>query len=140
MAANQDPIFGKVPATAYGVLINAANTARDGTGSNFFTCGTAGSEGAPLSGVRFWGSQASVGASTAKVCMIWVFLGSTCLYKAGEVVLPAVTSSNSAIVSTALWTPDKPIMLLPSQLVKLTQSLAGTAADYTWAYPFIGDY
>lgn len=141
MAQNTLPIFTKVFSNPPGIIINAANTARDGSGSNFFTAFTCGAEGGLLQGVRFISSQNVVGVSAAKVVRVWITdaSGSNPLM-VGELALIGATSSNTAIGATVLWTPDKPLPLKTGQLVRVTQSLAATAADYTFAYPFVGDY
>lgn len=141
MAANIDPIFPLIPGTPAGVIVNAANTARDGSGSNFFTCFTCGANGGILRKIRFINSSNVVGAGALKVVRIWITdaAGANPLM-VGEVVLTAITSSNTVAGQTILWTADDPIPLKSGQLVRITQSLAATAADYTFAYPMVGDY
>lgn len=141
MAANTDPIFPVIPGTPPGVIVNAANTARDGSGSNFFTCYTCGANGGVLRKIRFTNSSATVGVGVLKVLRIWVTDASGANpLMVGEPVIVAATSSNTVAGQTILWIADDPIPLKSGQLVKITASLAATSADYTFAYPIVGDY
>lgn len=137
MAANTVPIFLK-EGNSVGVLINAANTAADGSGT-LFTLLTATLDGSRIEGVNFTSSQATVGASVAKVCRMFITDASGANpYLIGEVVLPAATRSATAIGATAIFWFAKPKVLISGQIVKVSQSLCATAADNTTAFPIGG--
>lgn len=128
MAANVSPIFTLVPQCSTGT-ITAANTARDGSGT-LVTAFTAGTNGSLLSKITFTNSAAAVGASALKVMRIFITdaAGANPRIR-GEILLPAITSSNIVIGATSTFTFTDGLVLKSGQIVKVTQSLCATSAD-----------
>lgn len=139
MAANTAPIFTLTPNCAVS-FITAANTARDGSGT-LVTAFTAGTNGSLISQITFTNDAATVGASAAKVCRVFVTDSSganpTLLQ---EVALPLVTSSNTAIGATATITFVNGLVIKSGQLIKVSQSLCATSADNSAVVVQGGDY
>lgn len=120
--------------------IAAANTARDGSGT-LVTAFTAGASGSRVDTIKFTSSQATAAASALRICR--VFLTDT----AGanptlieEVSLPAVTASNTVVGSTATITFVNGLCIASGQLVRVTQSVYGSAADGTSVIVRGGDF
>lgn len=139
MAANKSPIFTLVP-NCNSVLIAAANTARDGSGT-LVTLFTAGANGSLLSKITFTGSQTTPAASAVRVMRIFITdnAGANPVLR-GEIVLSAVTSSNTAIGPTTLFQFTDGLILKSGQIVKVSQSVYVTSADQTAAVAEGGDY
>jgi hypothetical protein len=140
--ANQaGPIFLLTPKHA-SVMMTAADTDRDGSGDSLFTLFTAGANGARLDGVIFTSSQASAAANSAMVCRVYVTDTSAAnpMLRA-EVVLPAITASNTVIGSTATVTFSGGLYLAPGQVIKVAQSIyAGVQDKLTCCTVGAGDY
>jgi len=139
MPANTSPIFTLTP-RAVTAIIAAANTARDGSGA-LVDVMTAGSNGSRIDYITFTSSQASVGASSARVQR--VFLTDTSGLNPriiSEVVLPAVTSSNTAIGATSTITFTNGLVIASGQKIQVTQSVYASAADNTSVLVRGGDY
>jgi hypothetical protein len=139
MPANTSPIFTAVPNTP-SVTINAANTARDGSGT-LFTLFTAGANGSLVTSITFTNAQAAAGASALKV--VRIFITDTAganpkLFQ--ELLLPAVTASNTVIGATVSANIANGIPLKAGQIIKVAQSLCATAADNTDVFAIGGDY
>jgi hypothetical protein len=136
---NFTPIFTITP-NCPSVLIDSANVTRDGSGV-LFTLFTAGVNGSLLNKITFTNAASAVGASALKVCRIFVTNTSgTNPRLRGEILLPAVTSSNTVIGATATFTFIDGLVLAPGQVVRVSQSLRATAADDTHAIAEGGDY
>lgn len=139
MPANTTPIFTLTP-EATTCNIAAANTARDGSGT-LIDLFTAGANGSRLDFITFTSAQATAAASAARVQR--VFLTDTAGLNPrliSEVVLSAVTASNTAIGATATITFTNGLILNSGQIVKVTQSVYGSAADGTHAFARGGDF
>ena len=145
MAVNQKPIF-PIIGNSVGVIINAANTAADGSGTigtNLFLLinSDAVKSGTVIKAVVFTSSQSVVGASVAKVCRIYMSdAAGVNAGIVGEIVLPDATRSNTAIGPTATFYFPVPFSLQPGQKIYVSQSVRATSADDTYAYPIAGDY
>lgn len=139
MPANTAPIFTLTPVAAT-ATIAAANTARDGSGTlvNLFT---AGANGSRIDFITFTSAQATVGASAARVQRIFVTdtsgLNSRLI---SEVAMSAVTSSNTAIGATATVTFTNGLILASGQIIQVSQSVYGSAADGTHVIARGGSY
>jgi len=139
MPANTAPIFTLVPNTPT-ATIAAANTARDGSGSlvDLFTSGVNGSR---IDFITFTSAQATPAASAARVQR--VFLTDTSGLNPrliSEVAMSAVTASNTAIGATSTITFTNGLILKSGQLIKVSQSVYGSAADQTHVVARGGDY
>lgn len=139
MAANTVPIFTLVPNCA-SANIAAANTARDGSGS-LVTLFTAGTNGSLLSKITFTSSQTTAAASALRVMRIFITdaAGANPRLR-GEILLPVLTASTTVIGATAQFVFTDGIVLKSGQLVKVTQSIYGSAADATDVFAEGGDY
>jgi hypothetical protein len=139
MAINTSPIFTRIP-NCPGVVINAANTAGDGSGA-LFTVFTAASDNSLLLKVVFTAAQATVGASALKVMRVYMTDTSGANpIKIGEILLPLITGSNTVIGATATFTFTDGLPLKSGQIIKVSQSIYASAADQTHAYAVGGDY
>lgn len=139
MPANTSPIFTLTP-TAITSTIAAANTARDGSGS-LVTAFTAGANGSRVDFITFTSSQATPAASAARVQR--VFLTDTSGLNPiliQEVVLSAVTASNTVIGATSTITFTNGLVINTGQLIKVSQSVYGSAADGTSVVVRGGNY
>lgn len=139
MPANTTPIFTLTP-NCKGSDIQAANTARDGSGS-LVTAFTAGANGSLLNKITFTNDAAAVGASVLKV--VRVFVTDTAGLNPGlraEALLPLITSSNTVLGATVTITFTDGLVIASGQIVKVTQSLCATAADNTHVWAEGGDY
>lgn len=139
MAANTAPIFTK-EGQSIGVLINAANTAADGSGT-LFDLITATADGTRVDGVIFTNSQATVGAAAAKVCRMFITdtAGANPMI-IGEVALPATTRSNTVVGQRVVFFFEKSIVLKSGQKIQVTSSVRATSADDVAAVAFAGNY
>lgn len=139
MPANTTPIFTLTP-KAVTATIAAANTARDGSGTlvDLFTSGANGSR---IDFVTFTSAQATVGASAARVQRVFLTdTGGINPRLIQEVVLSAVTSSNTAIGSTSTITFTNGLIINSGQILKVSQSVYGSAADGTHVIARGGDF
>lgn len=139
MAANTAPIF-TLSGKMIGVLIAAANTAADGSGT-LVDLITGGTNGTRVEGVIFTNSQGTVGAAAAKVCRIFITDASGANpYIIGEVALAATTRSSTSIGQTGTFFFPKPLLLKPGQKLQVTSTVRATSADDIVAVPIAGDY
>jgi len=130
MPANTTPIFTLTPKAAT-ARIAAANTARDGSGtlSDLFTAGTNGSR---VDFITFTSSQVTAAASAARVQRVFLTDESGLNPRLiSEVVLSAVTASNTAIGATATITFTNGLIINTGQIIRVSQSIYGSAADAT---------
>lgn len=139
MPANINPIFTGVPKAATGTIA-LANTARDGSGT-LLTLFTAGANGSRLDFITFTSSQVTPAASAARVQRIFLTDTAGANPKLiGEVVLSAVTASATAIGATATFTFTNGLIINVGQIVKVSQSIYGSAADATDVVARGGDF
>lgn len=136
---NTSPIFTLTPNAATSTIA-AANTARDGSGS-LVTAFTAGANGSRVDFITFTSSQATVGASSARVQRVFLTdtsgLNPTLI---SEVAMTAVTSSNTAIGATQTITFTNGLVINSGQLIKVSQSVYASAADGTAVLVRGGNY
>lgn len=122
------------------MTIAAANTARDGSGT-LVTLFSAGANGSLLSTIVFTNSQATPGASVAKVVRVFITDAAGANPKLlSESALPAATASNTAIGATVQVQFTNGLIIKSGQIVKVSQSLCATAADNTDVVAEGGDY
>ena len=139
MPANTSPIFTLTPEAAT-ATIAAANTARDGSGT-LVDLFTAGSNGSRIDFITFTSSQATAAASAARVQRVFLTdTGGLNPRIISEVVLPAVTASNTAIGATVTITFTNGLVIASGQKVQVSQSVYGSAADGTSVLARGGDY
>lgn len=139
MPANTSPIFTLTPNAATSTIA-AANTARDGSGA-LVTAFTAGANGSRVDFITFTSSQATAGASSARVQR--VFLTDTAGLNPRliqEIVLSAVTASNTAIGATSTITFTNGLVINAGQLIQVSQSVYASAADTTAVLVRGGNY
>jgi hypothetical protein len=120
--------------------IAAANTARDGSGT-LVTAFTAGSNGSRIDFIKFTSSQATAAASALRVCRVYLTDTSGAnptLIE--EVLLPAVTASNTVIGSTVTITFSNGLCIASGQQIRVSQSIYGSAADGTSVLVRGGDF
>lgn len=130
MPANTTPIFTLTPKAAT-ANIAAANTARDGSGT-LVTLFTAGANGSRIDFITFTSSQATPAASAARVMRVFLTDESGNNPRLiSEVVLSAVTASNTAIGSTSTITFTNGLIINAGQIIRVSQSIYGSAADAT---------
>jgi len=139
MPANTSPIFTLTPNAAVSTIA-AANTARDGSGT-LVTAFTAGANGSRVDFITFTSSQATAAASAARVQRVFLTdtsgLNPTLIQ---EVVLAAVTASNTAIGATSTITFTNGLVIASGQIIKVSQSIYGSAADGTATLVRGGNY
>jgi hypothetical protein len=139
MPANTSPIFTLVPNVGFARLA-AANTARDGSGT-VTTIFTAGTDGSLLNKITFTSAQASAAASALKVMRIFITDTSGANPRLrGEILLPAITASNTVIGAAATFTFTDGLILRNGQLVQVSQSVYAGAQDQTDCIAEGGNY
>jgi hypothetical protein len=139
MAANTSPIFTLTP-RAVTATIAAANTARDGSGTLIDVL-TGATDGTRIDFLTFTSAQATAGASAARVQRVYISDTSNANIKLiSEIVLPAVTASNTAIGATATITFTNGLIIASGQHLYVSQSVFGSAADTTHVLVRGGDY
>lgn len=139
MPANINPIFTGVPKAATGTIA-LANTARDGSGT-LLTLFTSGANGSRVDFITFTSSQVTPAASAARVQRIFLTDTAGANPKLiGEIALPAVTPSATAIGATTTFTFTNGLIINVGQIVKVSQSVYGSAADATDVVARGGDY
>ena len=127
--ANTIPLAVGTPNTGV-VVINTANTNRDGTTGAYTTLYTAGSNGAVINRVRVQHMGASGVASTAMLARLWHTSGATTAL-IDEVALASVTPSTSVVGATATFSKTN-IQLKAGDILKVTITVAesvGFVAD-----------
>lgn len=98
MAVTHQAIFGQTPKRISKVLA-AANTARDGSGT-IQTVATIGSNGGKILSIESRTAQATAAANSALVVCWWYSTdGGTTWNKLDELLLTAITTSNTALGS-----------------------------------------
>jgi thiamine pyrophosphokinase len=130
MPANTTPIFTLTPKAAT-ARIAAANTARDGSGT-LVSLFTAGANGSRVDFVTFTSSQVTAAASAARVQRVFLSDESGLNPRLiSEVVMSAVTASNTAIGATTTITFTNGLIINAGQIISVSQSVYGSAADAT---------
>lgn len=130
MPANTSPIFTLTPKAAT-ANIAAANTARDGSGS-LVTLFTAGANGSRVDFITFTSSQVTAAASAARVQRVFLTDESGLNPRLiSEVAMSAVTASNTAIGATTTITFTNGLVINAGQVIRVSQSVYGSAADAT---------
>ena len=130
MPANTSPIFTLTPKAAT-ARIAAANTARDGSGT-LVTLFTAGSNGSRVDFITFTSSQVTAAASAARVQRVYLTDESGLNPRLiSEIAMSAVTASNTAIGATATITFTNGLIINAGQIISVSQSVYGSAADAT---------
>lgn len=128
MSANVQPIFTLTP-NCKGTTINAANTAKDGSGA-ITTLFTAGTNGSRVDRVTITNSQATAGANSASVNRIWISDTSGANYKLyKESAVAAVTGSNTAIGYSTTLNFVSGLILASGQLLGGTIAVRASASD-----------
>ena len=139
MPANTSPIFALTP-RAVTAAITAANTNRDGTGTNVEVL-TAGSSGTRIDFITFMSATAAPGASSARVQRVYITDTSNANPRLiTEIALSAVTSSTTAIGATATITYTNGLILASGQRLLVSQSVYVGVADNTSVLVRGGDY
>ena len=139
MPANTSPIFALTP-RAVTATIAAANTARDGSGTLVDVI-TGATDGTRIDFLTFTSAQATAGASAARVQRVFLTdTGGLNPRLISEVVLSAVTASNTAIGATATITFTNGLIIASGQKLQVTQSVYGSAADQTHVLVRGGNY
>ncbi len=130
MPANTSPIFTLTP-KAVTANIAAANTARNGSGT-LVTLFTAGVNGSRVDFITFTSSQATPTTSAAKVMRVYITDESGLNPRLiSEIVMAAATASNTAIGATATITFTNGLVINAGQIILVSQSVYGSAADAT---------
>lgn len=130
MPANTSPIFTLTPKAAT-ARISAANTARDGSGA-LVTLFTAGANGSRVDFITFTSSQATAATNTARVQRVFLSDESGLNPRLiSEIVFPAVGASNTAIGATITITFTNGLIINAGQIISVSQSVYGGAADGT---------
>jgi hypothetical protein len=130
MPANFSPIFTLTPKAAT-ARIAAANTARDGSGT-LVTLFTSGAFGSRVDFITFTSSQATAAASAARVQRVFLSDESGLNPRLiSEVALSAVTPSATAIGATTTITFTNGLIINAGQIISVSQSVYGSAADAT---------
>jgi len=130
MPANTSPIFTLTPKAAT-ANIAAANTARDGSGT-LVTLFTAGANGSRVDFITFTSSQVTAAASAARVERVFLTDESGLNPRLiSEIAMSAVTASNTAIGATATITFTNGLIINAGQIIRVSQSVYGSAADAT---------
>jgi hypothetical protein len=139
MAANTTPIFALTPEVVT-CEITAANTARDGSGS-LVTLVTAGTDGTRVERIKFTSAQASAAANSLMVCRVFVTDTSGSNARLiEEVVLSAITASNTVIGATSTITFVGGLLLKSGQLVRVAQSVYAGVQDKVQAMAQVGHF
>lgn len=139
MPANTSPIFTLTPNTPT-CAIAVANTARDGSGT-LETLFTAGANGSRLDFIKFTSAQLAAAASALRVMRVFVTDTSGNNPRLlEEVLLTAVTPSNTVIGATSTITFTGGLLLASGQIIKVSQSIYGGVADQTHVLARGGNY
>jgi len=130
MPANTSPIFTLTPKAAT-ANIAAANTARDGSGA-LVTLFTSGANGSRVDFITFTSSQATAAANTSRVQRVFLSDESGLNPRLiSEIVLSAVTASNTAIGATTTITFTNGLIINAGQIISVSRSVYGGAQDGT---------
>lgn len=130
MAFTYQPPFTQTPKIE-AVVLTAANTARDGSGTPS-TAATIGSDGGYVKRVTFIASNASAGAVAAKVaCLFYSTDGGTTWRFFREIAMATATNSTTAIGPIAIFSFPDGWVLPASAKVGATITVRGSAVDDT---------
>jgi len=139
MALTYKPPFTQLPKIAALVLV-AANTARDGSGS-IGTVATIGTDGGFVKRVSFIASPATAGAGAAKVALLWYSTdGGTTWRLFRELAVATATNSTTAIGQISIFSFPDGWVLPASALVGATITVRGSAVDDTTVTIEYSDY
>lgn len=133
MPANTSPLFVLTP-NSHSVQNNGAACTSRTTASNTAIIVTGAANGTRVEGIIF---QAT-GTTTAASIFIWHYNSATTAYSLiGEVLVAAITPSNTAIAWTGSWTPSvAPLVLMSGDAINFSCTIAQTHT----AIPIAGDY
>ena len=139
MAFTYKPPFTQTPQVAT-VVIVAANTARDGSGS-VSTVGTIGTNGGFVKRVSFISSNATAGAVAAKVMCLFLSLdgGSTWRFFR-ELAVATATNSTTAVGVLAVFSFPDGWVLPANAKIGATITVRGSAVDDTTVIGEWSDY
>lgn len=139
MPVNTAPIFVLTPNVGF-ARIAAANTARDGSGSNVTLC-TAGANGTRVDYIEAWSAQATAAASGLKVLRFYLSDAAGANPRLiREVLLPALTPSTTVIGPTVTVTFTNGLLMKSGQILYVTQSVYAGVADQTDVRAQAADY
>lgn len=128
MAANTQPIFSLTPNTSF-ARVAGANTARDGSGTMSVAL-TAGTNGTRIDRITITSAQATPAANSAMVARIFVSNTSGTNYRLyREIVMAAVTASNTVIGSTNTINIPGGLVINSGQLIGVTISVYAGVQD-----------
>jgi hypothetical protein len=126
---NIHPIAPQTPKRT-SVLLAAANTARDGTGTINTTVATAGAQGAVVPSIRARSGVAAGASSSPMVCRLWHQINGTgSFFLIDEIALPLVAPTGTAAVAATPFNLTN-IALGAGDKLLVTQSIA-EAVVYT---------
>lgn len=139
MAVTSTPIFTQTPKIGRAVL-DSANTARNGSGT-IATAFTAGLDGAYVKKVVFTSAQAAAAASSLMVGRVFISIdGGTTWDLRAEIVIPAVTASNTVIGSQQIINFPDGLVLPASALIGVAISVYAGVQDRMQVIVEGGDY
>ena len=125
MAANTSQIYPLTPNVGK-ARISAANTARDGSGSNISTVYTAGANGDIIFRITCTESDATASStSVAQVIRIWIHDGSSYfLYQ--EMLMPSTAGTTTAKTGTISYTIPNGLYLNAAYTIRAAATLGST--------------
>jgi hypothetical protein len=139
MPANTTPIFTLTPNCPV-INLAAANTARDGSGT-VPTLFTAGANGSRIESVTFTSAQASAALNSAMVGRVFLTDNAGANPRLiSEVVIAAVTASNSVIGATSTITYSNGLIIPTGCLLKATISVYAGVQDQMQVVARGGNY
>ena len=139
MAFTYQPPFTQTPKIA-AVVLTAANTARDGSGTPS-TAATIGSDGGYVKRVTFIASNATAGAVAAKVATLFYSTdGGTTWRFFREIAMATATNSTTAVGPIAIFSFPDGWVLPASAKVGCAITVRGSAVDDTTVTVEYSDY
>lgn len=139
MAANTTPIFTKDP-NMFPVVINAANTASDGSGT-LFNIVTAGTFGTRVDKVVFRNAQVTAAASSNMLGKVFLSDANGANFRmVGEVAIVTTTRSNTVVGATNEIVFSPPLLMAYGQVLAVAQSVYAGAQDLQHAIAYASDY
>lgn len=139
MPANINPVFTITPVISRARL-TAANTARDGSGTVAFLC-SGNTNGTRIDKITFTSAQASAAANSLMVGRVFISDNSGANYRLyKEVVIVAVTASNTAIGAQQQIVFTGGLVLPSGVYVGVTQSVNAGVADQVDVIAEGGDF
>lgn len=139
MAANTAPIFLATPRLE-SARISIANVNRDGTGT-LIPLWTAGINGSRIDYVVFTNASPNIGNAVAKVWRLWMSDSNGENPRLmNELQIAAKSSSATVEGQTGTILPVNGRMMMPGQILYVTQSVCATTADQTDVFAQGGDY